>query len=857
MGDRALAPLTGGVAVNRPVPLLAAALLIALGAATLPGLRAPGPEPAGPPSADPAPSPPVDLASRPAKGPELERWYFGRWFEPEPPELTGEFRERAVEELSRMPAEAPATGAVTSWQLEGPFTMQQSSGARWTGRVLDLDVPTGAPVRVAAASGGLWTYEFIIPVPLSDDVPSLAIGSVTTDPQDPDHMIIGTGEMHIRSGTGVWETRDGGDTWTQRITGGQMPFCVRVRFDPHDTQRVFAAGAGLWRSTNGGQTWAIVDQGTFTDMDFVLTVANRMVTYEMGTGVRYSTNGGTSFTTLGAFPGSPDLGRGSVAFAPVNYNVLYCAVAADYPDGAMQGVYRTSNGGATWTDVSPPTNYMGKQGWYDNVLDVGHFSENLVLAGGVQLMRTTNGGATWTEVTDPDLHVDYHVIRWSADGTKVYVGNDGGWMHSSDQGLNWTSTTNVVPITQFYHFDTAKNAPQVMVGGSQDNGFARTSNGGSTWDRPFGADGGCVVIDPFVPSRWWVTNGVYSGGLDFRRLRTTDSGGTWQTQDAGIAASGQWVPEIRDDGVNPVWLYTTSAGWLYRSTDLGANWASMTGSAFPAEISSLTLTDWNSTLGSTIYACLDSNVHGQRLRVYTGTWTERGNAFSDRVRKVSVQGDDPNRAYALIDGTANVPKIWRTTNRGQGWTDITGNLPGWIPVADLVRHPTDPDRLYLGTAFGCFRSTNGGALWTRWNNGMPEATIVTEMVGVDSLATSGRFYVYASTYGRGIWSREISGDDPVDVAEVSAPPARVALEAPRPNPARGRTALAFSLPAAAEVDLSVYDVAGRRVATLAQGAHAAGRHEVPFEARGLAAGVYWARLETPGARETERIVLVR
>jgi hypothetical protein len=236
---------------------------------------------------------------------------------------------------------------------------------------------------------------------------------------------------------------------------------------------------------------------------------------------------------------------------------------------------------------------------------------------------------------------------------------------------------------------------------------------------------------------------------------------------------------------------------------------------------------------------------------------ERGWGFGDNVRKVAVVGNDPYTAYALIDGTRSVPKIWKTTDRGQAWTDITGNLPSWIPVADLIQHPTDPNRLYLGTAFGCFRSEDGGGLWTRWNNGMPEATIVTEMVGVDSLSTSGKYYVYASTYGHGIWSREITGDDPVDVAELPAPPPTVELQAPRPNPARGRTSLAFALPKPAAVNLAVYDVSGRRVATLADGAHPAGRHQVAFDGTRMAAGVYWARLTTPGITRTQKIVLVR
>jgi len=85
----------------------------------------------------------------------------------------------------------------------------------------------------------------------------------------------------------------------------------------------------------------------------------------------------------------------------------------------------------------------------------------------------------------------------------------------------------------------------------------------------------------------------------------------------------------------------------------------------------------------------------------------------------------------------------------------------------------------------------------------------------------------------------------------------VELEAPRPNPAAGRTSLAFTLPKATSIDLSVFDVGGRRVLTLAEGSVAAGRHEVALDGRRLAAGVYWARLVAPGVNRTQRVVIVR
>ncbi|MBZ0266608.1 hypothetical protein K8I85_00495, partial [bacterium] len=757
------------------------------------------------PEGQAAPASPAayDLAHRPAKGPELERWFFGRWYAPEPPELSAEFLDRAWTDLEAMPAEEAVGRAVNSWQLEGPLTMQQASGARWTGRVLDIDLTTGTP-RFAAASGGLWTHEFLFPVALSDDLTSLAIGSVATDPGDDDHILVGTGEYGVRAGTGIWETRNGGATWQQVWTSSN--FTVRLRWDPHEPDRVFAAGDGVRRSTDGGATWSTRDFGAFTDLAFDPATADIIYSYEIGNGPRRSTNGGSTWSNLGALPGSPTLGRGSIAVAPSTPNYLYCAVADN--DTAnnvydLEGLYLSTNGGSTWIDRSPSTNYMGNQGWYDNVLAVHPLAPTVVLAGGVQLMYTNNSGFTWTQVSDPDLHVDYHAIEWRDDASRVYVGNDGGFMYSSDGAQTWSSVPNILPITQFYHFDTAKDDGTVIVGGAQDNGFARTSNGGSTWDRPSGADGGCVLIDPFDEDRWWVTNGVYGGNWAFQRLHTTDAGASWAAQNSGIANSDQWVPEIRDDGVDPVWLYTTSGGWIYRSTSSGTSWISMTASNFGVEIASLTVPDYDGVVGSTVYACLDANVDGTRLRVYTGSWAERGWGFDNSVRKVAAVPGNAYRAYALINGTNSAPKVWRTDNRGSAWNDITGNLPDWIPVADVVQHPLDSSQLFLGTAFGCFRSNNGGELWERWNNGLPEAAIVTEMLGVDSLSTNGKFYVYIATYGRGIWSREVTGTDPVAAAELPPAGPAVQLEAPRPNPVRGKASIAFTLPKAAEVDLSV------------------------------------------------------
>lgn len=103
-------------------------------------------------------------------------------------------------------------------------------------------------------------------------------------------------------------------------------------------------------------------------------------------------------------------------------------------------------------------------------------------------------------------------------------------------------------------------------------------------------------------------------------------------------------------------------------------------------------------------------------------------------------------------------------------------------------------------------------------------------------------------------------DVTVEVPPAPGSPRRLALAGPTPNPGRGTMTIAFDLPAAGEVDLAVFDVAGRRVATLARGLREAGRHVVRWEPEGPGGrrpgGVYFCRLESGGGTAVRRVVVL-
>ncbi len=137
---------------------------------------------------------------------------------------------------------------------------------------------------------------------------------------------------------------------------------------------------------------------------------------------------------------------------------------------------------------------------------------------------------------------------------------------------------------------------------------------------------------------------------------------------------------------------------------------------------------------------------------------------------------------------------------------------------------------------------------------MPEAVLVTEMTYLDLLSQTGEFFVVAGTYGRGMWKREITGDDPVSGMPVpGAVTQQFQLRQNRPNPFVDATTIELVLPTAEHVTLGIYDVSGRKVQSLADGRHSAGVHRFEMDGRNLVAGVYFCRATAGAYTDMKRI----
>ncbi|MEZ4650056.1 MAG: hypothetical protein R3E97_14955 [Candidatus Eisenbacteria bacterium] len=825
------------------------------------------------PTAEPAPAAAnseQDPHAGPEKGPELIREYFRDWHEPFPADLERATSSRIWQDIDAMPSEPAMAGAggpgqPFAWQPYGPFGMVTTAGGQFSGRIVDLNVGPDGIRAVAAASGGVWVRDVSGWQATTDDLTTQWIGSLDVHPTDPNIMVVGTGEPFLRAGTGLWKTTDRGDSWTSISMSPEPATCFRIRYGANGAVVHGAFDSGYYRSTDGGETWSRrLNNGWPTDLALHPTNPNVLYLTVYGQGLFRSVNGGVNWNeVLGTGLPQSDIGRGSMTICASDPNRIYVAYARQ--NGTMLGTFRTTDGGSTWTDITPVDDYYWGQGWYNNTISVSPVDPDLVLAGGGGLIRSTDGGDSWLVVSSPSVHADCHASAWSDDGAEFWLGHDGGWCHTSDGGVSWSSDDNTLPITQFVLIGASSTeVPFVLGGGSQDNGISVTTDGGASWVFRHGGDGGGFVVDPNDWHVQYSTAGVYGGSWPFRRFRSVDGGITWDQINGGIGVASQWWLRVRTDLGDPATFFTYGDGFVYRTTF--GFWSSMNGNptVFPHFVSELTASRFAEPEG-TVYACLDSNVDGERLMVWNGSaFDERSAGIPSglRIRKVPTHPRRPDWAFAIINGLGSPgEKIYRTTDRGLTWTNITGNLPD-LPISDLVAHPTDDDRLFLGTEMGAFRTTDGGSTWERWQLGLPEAATITELTFVDRFDDEGEFFIVAGTCtvaARGCGDRDrryeqrARGSDSVRIGDD---PGLLTLHAPAPNPFP-RVDLAFLH--ASSGGTGRHDTARRwwtGSPPLVDGEQGHGFHRVRLEADRLPAGTYLVRFATGDGITSTRITVL-
>ncbi|MBV8531564.1 MAG: glycoside hydrolase, partial [Candidatus Eremiobacteraeota bacterium] len=444
--------------------------------------------------------------------------------------------------MSPRPAGAQAVSSSLyqgmQWRFIGPLR---------GGRTVAIDGIANDPnvFYIAAVNGGIWKTQDAgrTWTPIFDGESTGSIGALAIAPSDPRIIYAGSGEglqrPDLSVGDGIYKSIDGGATWMHLgLRDGQQIGSMAV--DPSDPNRLFVAvlghpyGAnaerGIYRTLDGGTTFERVlfendDVGAF---DVVLDPENSNVVYATlwaarqapweiggsfeipGSGIFKSTDGGTSWSKLGA--GLPaKMGRAEVAVAPSNANVVYAYADAETTGESSGALYRSDDAGAHFARVND-AGEIAQRGDDLVSLAVDPRDPQTVYLTNTSTYRSSDGGKTLVAIKGAPGGDDYHTV-WinPRDPNVIALASDQGATISVDHGATWSSWYNQ-PTAQMYHVNADRRFPYWVCGGQQESGSACVSsrgNWGETTERdwhPVGAqEYGYVVPDPLHA-------GVFFGG---------------------------------------------------------------------------------------------------------------------------------------------------------------------------------------------------------------------------------------------------------------------------------------------------------------------------------------------------------
>jgi hypothetical protein len=526
------------------------------------------------------------------------------------------------------------------------------------------------------------------------------------------------------------------------------------------------------------------------------------------------------------------------------------------------GMYRTIDGGATWThtDIAGYTGNFGGFGWYFGEVVVDPNNSNTVYSLGVTLMRSTDGGVGFSPMPG-SFHVDQHAL-WvdPANPSHLYLGNDGGFYSTTTGGSSGWFLPNTLDITQFYAGTIDATNPSRLLGGAQDNSTTMTTGSPTGWTTIYGGDGFYVAVDPVNPS---VIFAEYQNGSSGSGPQRSTNNGVSFSAPSGISGSNRfnWMTPFVMNPKNHNLLLVGSQK-VYRSTNNGQNYT-----AISADLTT------NNTSASLVYSTIttmdispaDTSVYyvgtddGRVWRSINrgGTWTNISAGLPLRwVTRVTADPADSNVVYVTLSGFSQdeyAAHVYRSPNRGFTWFPISGNLPD-IPVNDIVVDPGQPQWLYVATDLGVYASFDLGQTWAPFGTGLP-FTAVFDLTIHNASRT-----LVAATHGRSQWRLQLD-TAPVAVEPVSIPASRLALWAPRPNPSRGETQMTLEMDARGHAEVGVFDAGGRRVRSLLAERIEAGPRSIRWDGRDdqgqrAAAGVYFVRVRTASGEAHQRVVRV-
>lgn len=764
-------------------------------------------------------------------GKALNHWYESRVYP------GGNLRSNTfLNEFSRV----RATTMKSSVQFPGQW--EALGPKNFGGRTLCLAFNPQNPETIYAgtASGGLWrSYSEGLGAEAWHEVatgfPVIGVGAVAINPVDSNEIYIGTGEVYnyqntgtgfaVRTtrgtyGIGILKSVDGGQTWSSSLTWqlDDLTGVQGIAINPQNPSTVIAATSeGLYRSFDSGNSWSNVltnpmcVQISYMPGDTSVLLASVGNSGTSGTGIYRSSDGGTTWSNSSA--GMPSGLTGKIHFdiAYASPNIVIASVADQL---AGKGLYRSVDSGNNWTQVNNE-DFQKYQGWYSHDVAVDPFGPSNVICAGIDVWKSTDGGTTLTQrslwynwdfnaVTPggsegpPDyVHADVHAIEYYPQVPGViYFATDGGVFRSLDNGDTFEGVNGGLQNQQFYaNFSNSATDSVFGLGGMQDNATA-VYEGNAGWRRVIGGDGLSTAINP-------LNDQIVFGSSQYLNLRKSTNKAQTFSSAAVPGSSGNtcFAGPYEMSKSDPDILYAGRTQ-VFRSTDSGNNWnVTNSGNALDGNpVLSLDISSYDPDKVYAATAPVNTPATGLFKTTNGGSsWIDISGTLPDRyIMDVVASPSFDDSVFVVVSGFGT-PHLYLSTDGGATWQPHGTGLPD-VPSNTLFIDPLNTNVMYFGNDIGVYASIDAGLTWVPFDDGLTDATFVMHI----SHSPSNR-KLRIATHGNGVWQRDML---PVTITGIEDLVAGRSLTV-YPNPSTGIVKVSLPLSAKGGV-LELYSVAGKR-----------------------------------------------
>src|SRR6266446_1027877 len=560
------------------------------------------------------------------------------------------------------------------------------------------------------------------------------IGPATMGGRIDDFAVVESNPNIVYVGTasgGVWKTTNNGTTWESVFDKESVSTIGDIAIAPSDSSVVWVGtgepnnrqssswGDGAYKSLDGGKIWKKTGlEATHHIGRIVIHPKNPEVVYVAALGhlwgpnpergVYKTSDGGKTWSQVLKIndDNGGDTGRIGLDVYRKDSNIVYALIQHE-----KGGIYRSEDKGETWkkmSDTNPRPSYYSQ-------VRIDPNNDLRVWALGAQMFYSEDGGKTFSTQRVRGIHGDYHAM-WidPADSNHMITGSDGGIHWSYDAGKTW-DFLNTIAIGQFYEVALDNEKPYHICGGLQDNGswcgpvqtLTRDGIVNEDWQVIHGGDGFYAAIDNVEP--WIVYTESQDGFIDRRDLRTGQQRAIRPEAKAGEPHYRfQWNSPVAVSAHNHTTVYY-GGNYLFKSTNRGDTWTRLGGD-------------------------LTSGVDRNKLQIFGKTPDKNTLSRHDGVQEyptITTLSESPLTPNVLWVGTDD-GNVQVTRDGGKMWKNVASKVPG-VPRGTYVSrvaasktgegaallafdgHRGDDNSVYV------FTTSDYGETWKSIRSGIPDS----------------------------------------------------------------------------------------------------------------------------------------